>query len=408
MTEHNNEQARRIRIEPYWIIIAIFLIAVSVLYIYHLASGSTPDRVALHIEAFDFDIYWYGVIIVAGISLGAYVTSRLASERAVKAFNLDVPEQVKEKTLSILGLPEEIDSRLKKGGFESVGDVLFQWGLNPQLLGLKKEQREIVQEHLREQDEIDEQWLIDAPWRQWNPDYVWSGIVWALVFAIIGARLYHVLTPSPSMSEIGINSALDYFRNPLELINLRSGGLGIYGAVIGGLLGIIIFTWRQRISAFAWSDLAVVGLSLGQVFGRWGNFFNQELYGRPTDLPWAVHIDPLHRLAGYTSFERFHPAFLYASLWNLLTFLILIYLARRRSDRLFTGDLTAIYFLLFAIGRILLELVRLDSRPFVIGDLDFGLPVATVVSIAIVLIMLGILLWRHVIRRDKALVSGDD
>jgi prolipoprotein diacylglyceryltransferase len=95
----------------------------------------------------------------------------------------------------------------------------------------------------------------------------------------------------------------------------------------------------------------------------------------------------------------FHPAFLYASLWSLLTFVILLRLARKHRQRLYTGDITAVYFLLFAIGRILLELVRLDSRSFVIGGLDLVLPVATVVSIVIGIAMAALLLWRHVLSK---------
>jgi phosphatidylglycerol:prolipoprotein diacylglycerol transferase len=133
------------------------------------------------------------------------------------------------------------------------------------------------------------------------------------------------------------------------------------------------------------------------VIGRWGNFFNQELYGGPTDLPWAIKID--QPLPGYEQFEMFHPAFLYASLWSLLTFVILLRLARKHRQRLYAGDITAVYFLLFAIGRILLELVRLDSRSFVIGALDLGLPVATVVSIVIGIAMAALLLWRHVLSK---------
>ena len=93
------------------------------------------------------------------------------------------------------------------------------------------------------------------------------------------------------MAQIGISSVTDYFRNPMQLINLRNGGLGIYGAIAGGALGIIVYTRRNHLSAIEWADLAVVGLSLGQAIGRWANFFNQELYGGPTDLPWGITIE---------------------------------------------------------------------------------------------------------------------
>jgi phosphatidylglycerol:prolipoprotein diacylglycerol transferase len=408
MSRSTETKKRRFNIEPYWIAIAIFLLAAAILFINHQVSGDTPSRVAIHIEALNFDIYWYGVIIVVGIGLGAYVTARLALDKANQAFNKEVPKRLRREPISVLNLPDDIENQLRKRGYQTLGATIYQWGLNPQMLGLKTPQEELLVEQLKAQDGIDEQWLIDSPWRQWNPDYVWSGIVWVLIFAVVGARIYHILTPSPSMAEIGINSALDYFRSPLQLINLRSGGLGIYGGVIGGLLGLVLFAKRQRFSAIAWADVAVAGLALGQSIGRWGNFFNQELYGRPSDLPWAIKIDGLNRLTGYTQFEQFQPTFLYASFWSFLTFLILYRLGRKHSDRLYPGDLTAIYVLLFATGRILLELVRLDSRSFTIAGFDFGVPIATVLSIIFVLSMAILLLRRHFFSKSSSTAQFND
>ncbi len=392
---------RKLQVEPYWYIIGLLIAVGAILFINHLISGETPDRTALTISAFKFDIFWYGIILVSGIALGAFVSYRLAIEWAAFDFQKEVPANLRRVPIAALDLPDDLESQLRKRGLGTLGTVLYEWGLNSQIVGLKEPQNAKLLEILSSHDGVDEQWLIDAPWRQWNPDYVWNGIVWVLIFGVVGARIYHILTPSPSMAEIGINSALDYFRSPLQLINLRSGGLGIYGAVIGGLLGIIVFSKRQRISAIAWADLAVVGLALGQVVGRWGNFFNQELYGQPSDLPWAIYIDPSNRLSDYVQFETFHPAFLYASLWSLITFVILLRLARKHRQQLFRGDLTAVYFLLFAIGRILLELVRLDSRSFAIGGVDLGMPVATVVSIVFGITMAALLLWRHVLSKPS-------
>jgi len=371
---------RRIQIEPYWFIVAGLIAVGAALFIYHLVSGNTPDRAAITISAFNFDIFWYGIILVSGIVLGAYVTSRLARERAELTFQETVPQELRRETLTSLDMPEELEIQLRKRKIGSLGSLLFQWGLNSQIVGLKKPQNAALLDILSSQEGVEDKWLVDAPWRQWNPDYVWSGVVWVLILAVIGARIYHILTPSPSMS----------------------GGLGIYGAILGGLLGIIIFAKRQRISAIAWADLAVVGLALGQAVGRWGNFVNQELYGEPSSLPWAINIDPAHRLSGYTEFETFHPAFLYASLWSLVTFVILLRLARKHRHQLYTGDITAVYFILFGIGRIMLELVRLDSRPFVIANINLGLPVATVVSIVFGLAMAILLIWRHLIRKPRS------
>ncbi|MCZ7671256.1 MAG: prolipoprotein diacylglyceryl transferase [Chloroflexi bacterium] len=190
-----------------------------------------------------------------------------------------------------------MSSILTKHKITTLGQLLLQWGLQSQNLGLKKKKRcPLLQTRLSDSPDIKEAWLSDAPWRIWNPDHVWNGLVWILFLAVIGAWLYHVLTPSPSMAAVGIESPLDYFQNPYQLINIRNGGLGIYGGILGGLVGLYIYARRARIPMLAWADLAVVGLALGQVFGRWGNFFNQELYGAPSDLPWAVIIDPAYRL----------------------------------------------------------------------------------------------------------------
>jgi phosphatidylglycerol:prolipoprotein diacylglycerol transferase len=132
----------------------------------------------------------------------------------------------------------------------------------------------------------------------------------------------------------------------------------------------------------------------GQFIGRWGNFVNQELYGRPSSLPWAVTIEPQYRLDGYENVSRFHPAFLYESLWNLLVFLVLYVLAVRYRPRLLAGDLMGIYLILYAIGRILLETVRLDSDLLTIGGVN--LPVASLVSLVVALAMAGWLALRRV------------
>ncbi len=406
MTEKPITYVGRRRIEPYWYVIGLFGLAVAALFIYHLTTGQTPNRVAIHIELFNFNIFWYGILIVGGIMLGAWVVAHLAAERAWIVFDETVPATVQEMPLTELALPEEIEAALNKRAVTSLSGLLFEWGLDPARLSLNKTGREVVEDRLAKVPEVQASWIDDAPWRLWNPDNVWSGLAWVVVFGVIGARLYHVLTPSPSMAAVGIYSAFDYFRKPMELINIRSGGLGIYGAIFGGLLGILFYTRRQHISAIAWADLAVIGLALGQFVGRWGNFFNQELYGAPTALPWGIFIQFEHRirpfddLGAYPLTTRFHPAFLYESLWNLLTFLVLLTLEKRYRDRLQTGDLLATYLIFYAVGRILLELVRLDSRTVSLAGLDLGLPVATLVSIIVAVPMAILLIYRHLLAKD--------
>lgn len=387
------------RIDPWWYAIALVLLLAGGLYAYHLATGLTPPRAAVTILG--FPVYWYGIWIVTGVALGAWVVAGLAAERARRIFETTVPADVIARPLAEAGLPDEVVAVLASRNIGTLGPLLMDVGLDPRRLGLKKAQTAEVVASLAAAPDIDPTWVSDAPWRRWNPEHVWNALIWILILGLIGARLYHVLTPSPSMAALGIYSPLDYFRDPIQLINFRGGGLGIFGGLIGGLLGLVIYTRRARIPFLGWADLAVVGLALGQAVGRWGNFFNQELYGRPTNLPWAVHIDPIYRLPDYVSFERFHPAFLYESLWSLATFFVLYRLTRRYSERMLPGEMMGLYLIAYAVGRSLLELVRLDSRVIPFFGVETGLAVATAVSIVIALASAVMLIGRRWLRRRR-------
>ena len=152
---------------------------------------------------------------------------------------------------------------------------------------------------------------------------------------IIGARLYHVLTPSPS--NLLADGSNPYFQNPMRIMYVWEGGLGIPGGVAGGALALLIFARRQAQSFVVWGDLAVAGLLLAQGIGRWGNYVNQELYGAPSQLPWAISISLQNRLPAYAAFETFHPLFLYESILNIAGALLLLWL---RLDLLLVPLLT--------------------------------------------------------------------
>ncbi len=389
---------RRPKIELYWIIIVLWAAALAVLFGYHLWTNEMPSSEAFSLLG--LPVYWYGILIVGGIGLGAFVVSRLAWERWRRAFLAVVPDELMTMPVTAVSLPESLQTKLNKQNVQTVGELLLLWGSDPRNLRLKDDEQGDVQTALAELPDVDPAWLEDAPWRIWNPDFVWNGIIICLVLGLIGARLYHVFTPSPSMAALGIESARDYFQNPQMLFNLRNGGLGIYGGLAGGALGLFYFTWRNRLPLLPWADMAAVGVALGQGFGRWGNFMNQELYGRPTNVPWAVYIDPVHRLQSFADFSYFHPAFLYESLWNFLTFGLLMLLWRRRK-RLLAGEMTAVYLIMYAIGRTLLETVRLDSRVVSLGNMQLPLAWATLVSI---LVALSMVLW-IVVRRWRARTS---
>jgi phosphatidylglycerol---prolipoprotein diacylglyceryl transferase len=200
----------------------------------------------------------------------------------------------------------------------------------------------------------------------------------------VGARAYHVFTDYDLYAD-------DPFPAVFAVWN---GGLGIYGAVIGGFLGLLVFAWYQGISALAFADAAVPGLVLAQAIGRWGNYFNQELFGRPTDLPWAIRIAPENRPIGYEDAGAFHPTFLYESIWNVLVCLILLYMARRFAGWLKDGDLLCFYVAFYSVGRFFMETLRIDDA-FLIGEGENAVRGNLLVAIFLVLGFLMIVFLRH-------------
>jgi phosphatidylglycerol:prolipoprotein diacylglycerol transferase len=238
-----------------------------------------------------------------------------------------------------------------------------------------------------------------ARWKGLKSELVWDGLIWLIIGGIVGARLWHIFTPPPSMIEQGFTTAY-YLTHPLDLINTRAGGLGIPGAVIGGGVALYLFCRRRKLNFLVWADVAAPALALGQAIGRWGNFVNQELYGKPTDLPWGLSIDPINRLPGYASFETFHPLFLYESLWNLANMFFLLWLDWRYRDRLLPGDIIFTYLIIYPLGRFFLEFLRLDSPTF--GGINTNQTIMLVVAI----VSAGIMVYRHLKERQKKSSQG--
>lgn len=217
---------------------------------------------------------------------------------------------------------------------------------------------------------------------------VWDMLVWVLIAGIIGARIWHILTPTPSAIAQGLTTAY-YLSHPLEAIAIWNGGLGIFGAVAGGAIALYFFTRRHHLLLLLWLDILAPSVALGQAVGRWGNFFNQELYGAPTHLPWAIYIDPQHRFPGFENVAYYHPLFLYEMLWNLASVVFLLWLARRFSDRLKSGDIFLVYLMTYPLIRFLLEFLRLDSS--YLGGIN-----ANQILALVILIIAGlILIFRH-------------
>jgi phosphatidylglycerol---prolipoprotein diacylglyceryl transferase len=218
----------------------------------------------------------------------------------------------------------------------------------------------------------------EAKRRGMDSEIVWDALFWVVVAGIVGARIWHILTPPPSMVAQGITTQW-YLMHPLDMINVRNGGLGIPGAIIGGALALWIFCRRRKISFLTWADTMMPGVALAQAIGRWGNFFNQEVYGLPTNLPWKIYIDPLHRVPPYQDVNYYHPLFFYESLWNLLNMVVLLLLARRFEKLLKPGDLFFIYMIMYSIGRFGLEFLRVDAAQ--VAGINFNQTFVVIVAI---------------------------
>jgi prolipoprotein diacylglyceryl transferase len=172
------------------------------------------------------------------------------------------------------------------------------------------------------------------------------------------------------------------------VIAVWNGGLGIYGGVIGGFIGLLVFSRVRNISALAFADAVAPGLVLAQAIGRWGNYFNQELFGRPSDLPWAIRIAPENRPENFANAETFHPTFLYESIWNALVCLVLLWVARRFARSLKDGDVFLLYVSLYSTGRFFMELLRIDPAFLIGGTIRGNLFVAILLALGFAMILL--------------------
>ncbi|MCA9906120.1 MAG: prolipoprotein diacylglyceryl transferase [Anaerolineae bacterium] len=300
-----------------------------------------------------------------------------------------------------------------------------------------------------------------------DPDHVWGALTWAIIPAIIGARLWFVLFPTAALVAQGQDTAwyIQNFFNPENgAIAIWSGGLSIFGAVLGGFLGAYLYfsRWHNPIGRFfssfwwlfigilgviavvlgannaatwaivlgvillvivvlwlipptrrilrrffgegegerfpenglamaPWLDIAGVCLPLGQAIGRWANYINQELYGLPTTLPWGIEIEGAKRVGDFKSLvdfpvatTRFHPLFLYESIWNFLAFVVLLNLFLRNRQNFRPGDFFLIYVMQYAFIRFLLEFIRVETT--IIGGVNFSQVVSAVVFIVALII----------------------
>ncbi len=241
----------------------------------------------------------------------------------------------------------------------------------------------------------------EASRRGEDPEHVWNVLTWCLIFGIIGARLYHVFsTPT------GNFAGWSYYReNPIEIIKFWNGGfrgLGIFGGVLGGVLAIVIYTWRAKLNLLRWLDIPSPGVLVAQAIGRLGNRVNQELYGPPTDAAWAFHINPnfpCQEPAGspmacgiperltedarqWYATNGFHPTFFYEMIWNIIGAGLLLFIGRRFKSWLRDGDVFLMYLIWYPVGRIWVEMFRPDA--WVMGRL------ATAQWVSLIGIVIGV------------------
>ncbi|HRH32962.1 MAG TPA: prolipoprotein diacylglyceryl transferase [bacterium] len=196
--------------------------------------------------------------------------------------------------------------------------------------------------------------------------------IWLIAGGLIGARVYEIFLNFPY-----------YQNNPKEVIQIWHGGLAIHGALIGGFIALLLFDKRKKINPLNMIAILTPAIALGQAIGRWGNWFNQELFGLPTGLPWGIPINFLNRPEGYKAFTYFHPTFLYESIANLILAIILYICIRQKKS---AGIIVGIYMVGYGIIRFALEFIKIDPTPEMVG-----LRLPQLVSIILILIGFGVI-----------------
>jgi len=224
----------------------------------------------------------------------------------------------------------------------------------------------------------------EAKRKKINPDLILDLVIWAIPFAIIGARTYYVIFE------------WDYYKyNPSQIIKIWQGGIAIHGALIGSIIAAIIFTKKHKIRFWEVADIAAPSLILGQAIGRWGNFMNQEAHGGPVSRSFleSLHLPKWIIEQMNINGTYYHPTFLYESIWNLMIFSFLFFFWKKR-DFLKNGEIFLTYISLYSIGRFFIEGMRTDS--LMIGPLRM----AQLISIFIIIVSIAISYYRRILKKS--------
>jgi phosphatidylglycerol:prolipoprotein diacylglycerol transferase len=293
------------------------------------------------IQIGSYMLRFYGILIVLGAVAATWLSGRLIRRKAVETIGKGESEISEEVAAEVIAVSAESSAELDQETAEDEGDGADE--------DEDEDEEEVAAEALeKEADRLTEM--------------AWDIMPWALLGGVLGARIWHIILPPASMVQQGITTMF-YLTHPLDALSIWKGGLGIPGAVIGGFIAVWLYCRKKQVPIGFWADAIAPGLALAQAVGRWGNFFNQELYGAPTDLPWKLFISPNYRLAKFQDVAYYHPLFLYECLWNLANMGLLLYLGRRYADKLKTWDLFFVYLVFYGVGRFLLEYLRLDPAP---------------------------------------------
>lgn len=229
-------------------------------------------------------------------------------------------------------------------------------------------------------------WISYLVFKKYNPDKdyesIWDFAVWVLIAGIFGARLYYCIL-----------NAEYYLHFPLQILNIRQGGLSIHGAVIFGIMALILLAKRYKLPQLNLLDSFVCGTAFAQSIGRWGNFFNSEAFGYPFEGVLKLFIPQSHRPAIYMDYEYFHPTFLYESILDVFLFFVLLILMKFLAKKL-PGAVFCSYIILYSLIRLFVESLRIDSALDVLG-----IPVAKIMSI--LLIFFAVLIFIFCVRPSQ-------
>lgn len=228
-----------------------------------------------------------------------------------------------------------------------------------------------------------------------DPEYVWDSLLWMIPAGVIGSRLWYVANTT-------LGGDMRYINNPIEILNIKEGGLHFFGALLFGVIAFLLYARKNKVDVWLMLDSVAPGLLLGQAVARPANFINQELYGQPTTLPWGIKIAAQNRIYPYNNLTlfpeettRFHPTFAYEMVWNILATGLLLWLVRKYKDKIKPGVAFGLWLILAGVGRNVIEFFRPDQPTFPGTAFSYSRLFAILMAVAgLVLILIKMDIWK--------------